>query len=145
MFQPSDHLLMVKSAFCCLRQEKMQWQHTLMKKGLPLATFSPCQSKSAAMCHPCPNLLRCCCPQQCLWGHKTWQALEESLMALVCISSHSPCSCQHTLRQKPLSSQNPTQWHTMSSATGNGRFWNLKVFPCMLVLFFLYSVCPPLS
>lgn len=114
-------------------------QHTLMKKALPLAMFSTCQSKSAAMCHPCH------CPQQCLWGHKTWQVLEQRLMALVCISSHSPCYCQHTLRQKPLSSQNTTYWHIRSPTTGNGRFWNSKFFPCMLVLFFLYFVCPPLS
>lgn len=138
-FQPSGHLLMLKISFLLPEAREKAAQHTLMKKGLPLATFSTCHSKSAAMCHPC------CCPQQCLWGHKTWQALQQPLMALVCILSHSPSHCQQTLRQKPLSSQNPTYWHTLSPTARNGRFWNSEFSPCMLMPFSLYSVCPPLS
>lgn len=110
-------------------------QHTLMRKFLALAMFSTCQSKSAAMCHPSS------CLRQCLWGHKMWQALEQPLTALVCILSHSPCYCQDTLRQKPLSNQDPNYWHIMSATTANGRFWNSDFFPLHInALFPLLSV-----
>lgn len=138
MFRPSGHLLMLKSAFCCLRQEKRLHNIPLWGSFCLLPCSLPAKSKSAAMCHPC------CCLRQRLWGHKTWQALEQPLTALVCISSYS-CYCQHTLRQKSLSNQNPTYWHIMSPSTGSGRFLNSKFFPCMLMLFSLYSACPPLS
>lgn len=134
-FWPSSY---VEITFLLSEAREKAAQHTLMRKFLPLAMFSTCQSKSAAMCHPC------CCLRQRLWGHKTWQALEQPLTALVCILSYS-CYCEHTLRQKSFSNQNPSYWHIMSPTTGRGRFLNSKFSPCMLILFSLYSVCPPLS
>lgn len=98
IFQPSGHLLMVKSAFCCLSPEKQQWQRALTEKKLPLV--------AAAL--------------------RRWEALEQLLVAPVCFLSHSPHYCKCTPSQKPLSSQNQTYWHTPSPATGHSRFWNLK-------------------